>query len=165
MIILRSKILLVLIVIMIGVVHSSKPSVSKLSQFSIRSIHEFLEAGGNCTQVVDYYLERAYRYNPTLNALISFNSRLKSEAIELDEHYNHRRHRSGGRHMMKGRLHCVPVLVKDNVDVKEMSTTGGIRALRYSIPNKDAFVVKRLRDEGGLIIAKTNLAELGFGSR
>lgn len=145
---------------------------NKLTDFSIHSVHEFIRAGGSCAQVVDFYLERAYRYNPMLNAIISFNPRLKSEAIELDELYNANRRRHQGRYYggyangtMKGRLHCVPVLVKDNVDVKEMPTTGGIKALRYSIPNKDALVVKRLRDEGALIVAKTNLAELGAGER
>lgn len=147
---------------------------NKLTDFSIRSVHEFIRAGGTCAQVVDFYLERAYRYNPMLNAIITFNPRLKSEALELDQLYNMNRKSqpNGGYYgignvnrTMKGRLHCVPVLVKDNVDVKEMPTTGGIKALRYLIPNKDALVVKRLRDEGAIIVAKTNLAELGAGER
>lgn len=134
-------------------------SSAQLSEFSVKSVHEFIRKGGNCSKVVDYYLERAYRYNPMLNALIMFNSRLKSEALELDDYY----WRNNGQ--MKGRLHCVPVLVKDIVDVNGMPTTGGIKALRYSIPNRDALVVTRLKNEGGLIVAKANLAELAAGNR
>lgn len=130
-----------------------------LSDLSIKSIHEFIGRGNNCSRVVDFYMERAYRYNSTLNALITFNGRAKSEAIELDEYY----WRHQGR--LKGRLHCVPVLVKDNVDVSGMPTTGGIRALRHSIPNRDALVVKRMRLEGAVVVAKVNLAELAAGER
>lgn len=131
----------------------------QLSEFSIKSIHTYIANGHNCSQVIDYFLQRAYVYNPKLHALISFNSLAKSEALELDEYY------WGSDRRMKGRLHCVPVLVKDNVDVKGLPTTGGIKALRYSIPNRDSLVIERLRREGALIVAKANLAELASSDR
>jgi amidase len=131
---------------------------AQLSDFSVKSVHDFLlDDSGSCSKVVDYFLERSYKYNPKLNAIITFNSRLKADALKIDEEYQ----KSG----FKGRLHCVPIIVKDNIDVKELPMTGGIKALRYSIPNRDALVVKRLKDEGALVLAKSNLAELAAGER
>ena len=54
-------------------------------------------------------------------------------------------------------------MVKDNIDVRKIPTTGGIKALRYSIPNTDAIIIEKLRLEGAIVIAKSNLAKLGSG--
>lgn len=60
-------------------------------------------------------------------------------------------------------MHCVPVLVKDNVDVAGMPTTAGSTALADSVPPDDAFVVQQLRDEGAIVLAKANLDKFAFG--
>jgi Asp-tRNA(Asn)/Glu-tRNA(Gln) amidotransferase A subunit family amidase len=57
----------------------------------------------------------------------------------------------------------IPIIVKDNIDVRQIPTTGGIKALRYSVPNIDASVIEKLRVEGAIVIAKANLAELASG--
>lgn len=126
-------------------------------EFKVSSIHKLIQnRNATCKDIIKYFLERAYKYNPKLNAIINFNSKAISEAIELDKAYCLNE-------QFVGRLHCVPVIVKDNIDVKNLPTTGGIKALRYSIPNKDANVIARLRAEGAIVIAKSNLAEMAFG--
>src|SRR5207302_7117041 len=62
----------------------------------------------------------------------------------------------------KGRrspLHGIPVVLKDNYDTFDMPTTGGSVLLEGSIPSKDAFVVKKLRDAGAIVLAKVNMSE------
>ena len=61
---------------------------------------------------------------------------------------------------MRGPLHGIPVLIKDNIDTRDrMMTTAGSLALQGSIAERDAFVVERLRDAGAVILGKTNLSE------
>lgn len=129
---------------------------SDLNEYRISNIHKLLKSRkSNCTDVANYFLLRSVKYNPVLNAIISYNPNLFKEAAELDDFYD----KSDGQ--LKGRLHCIPIAVKDVVDVVGMPTTAGIKALRNSYPLKDAEVIARLRAEGALFISKTNLGELG----
>ena len=59
-------------------------------------------------------------------------------------------------------LHCVPIILKDNFDTADMPTTGGSVTLAKSVPPDDAFVVKRFREAGAIILAKANLTELAL---
>jgi amidase len=61
-----------------------------------------------------------------------------------------------------GPMHCVPVIVKDNYETIEMPTTAGSLSLKDMMTGKDAFVVKRLREAGAVMIAKSNMAEFAF---
>jgi hypothetical protein len=61
-----------------------------------------------------------------------------------------------------GAMHCVPVLVKDNYETVDMPTTAGSLSLQGMMTGKDAFVVKRLRDAGAVMLAKSNMAEFAF---
>lgn len=61
---------------------------------------------------------------------------------------------------IRGALHGIPVLIKDNIDTADkMQTTAGSLAMVGNIAPNDAFVVKRLREAGAIIIGKTNLSE------
>ena len=62
----------------------------------------------------------------------------------------------------KGPLHGVPVLLKDNIDVKGMHTTAGSLALADLIAEKDAFIVTKLREAGAVILGKANLSEFAY---
>ena len=101
------------------------------------------------------YLERIEdmdRRGPAIRSLIEINPDAMAIARSLDEE-----RRSRG---PRGPMHGIPVLIKDNIDTHDrMTTTAGSYALEGSIPPRDAFIAKRLRDAGAVIIGKTNLSE------
>jgi Asp-tRNA(Asn)/Glu-tRNA(Gln) amidotransferase A subunit family amidase len=112
-----------------------------------------------CVQVVQAYLRRIEAYDdrgPALNALISINPAALATAAELD------RAQTSGRGPLRP-LHCVPIILKDNFDTFDMPTTGGSVTLESSIPLRDAFVVRKLREAGAIVLAKANLMELARG--
>jgi amidase len=106
-------------------------------------------------RLAEMYLERIEkvdRRGPALNAVIETNPEALSIADSLD------RERKQGR--VRGPLHGVPVLIKDNIDTADrMMTTAGSLALVGARPQQDAFIVGRLREAGAIIIGKTNLSE------
>jgi Asp-tRNA(Asn)/Glu-tRNA(Gln) amidotransferase A subunit family amidase len=109
-------------------------------------------------QLVTAYLARIAAYDqkgPRLNAMIALNPRALDVADALDKE------RSDGR--VRGPLHGVPVVIKDNYETSDMATTGGSIALAGFMPGRDAYQVKRLRDAGAVVIGKTNLHELARG--
>jgi mandelamide amidase len=94
--------------------------------------------------------------NKHLNAVIHFNrEQVLRDAQQLDQEAD-----SG---LFRGRLHGVPLCIKDNIHVKDMPNTAGTVALKNFIPDKDAASVVLLKEQGSLIICKTNLHELAFG--
>jgi amidase len=104
------------------------------------------------------YLSRIRAYDlqgPRLNAFISMNKRVLEAADALD------RERAAGR--VRGPLHGIPIVIKDNFETADMPTTAGSLALTGFMSGRDAFQVKRLRDAGAIIIGKTNLHELASG--
>jgi Asp-tRNA(Asn)/Glu-tRNA(Gln) amidotransferase A subunit family amidase len=127
---------------------------------TISGIHDALAAGlTTCVEVVQAYLRRIDAYDdrgPALNALITINRHALETAADLD------RIQSASRSALRP-LHCVPVILKDNYDTADMPTTGGSVTLAESVPLRDGFVVKKLRDAGAIILAKANLTELARG--
>jgi amidase len=110
-----------------------------------------------CHSLVDTYLERIEAYDktgPAINSIVVVNPNARAIADDLD-----RRMATSGR---VGPVHCVPVIVKDNYETIDMPTTAGSLSLKGMMTGKDAFVVKRLRDAGAVIIAKSNMAEFAF---
>lgn len=109
-------------------------------------------------ELVDLYLARIAAYDdagPALNAIIRLNPRARERAAALD------RERADG--MVRGPLHGIPVLMKDNYDVAGMPTTGSSLALAGLMPPDDAFQVARLIEAGAILLGKTNLHELAAG--
>lgn len=92
-----------------------------------------------------------------LHALIRLNPDARSAAEALDRE----QHVSG----VRGPLHGIPIVIKDNIDLRGLPTTSGCYALSAAMPRIDAAQVGRLRDAGAVIIAKTNMAELSFEIR
>src|SRR5262249_52844359 len=89
-----------------------------------------------------------------INSIVVVNPDVERQADELDRHFS----QSG----FTGPLHCVPIIVKDNFETKGIQTTNGALALAGYIPDKDAFQVKRAKDAGALVLAKSNMAEWAF---
>jgi len=89
---------------------------------------------------------------PRLNAVITLNPNALDMANDLDSE------RAEGK--IRGPLHGIPVLIKDNINTKDdMATTAGSLALADNFAAKDAFIINRLREAGAVILGKTNLSE------
>ncbi len=104
--------------------------------------------------LVDAYLARIAAIDdsgPTLNAVIALNPSARADAEALDAE------RAAG--TLRGPLHGIPVLVKDNIDVAGLPTTAGSLALANHVPADDAALVASLRKAGAVILGKTNLSE------
>ncbi|AWN22607.1 amidase [Deinococcus irradiatisoli] len=95
------------------------------------------------------YLSRIEALNPRLHAVISVNPQALGDAQALDRLPPEQR----------GRLHGLPVLIKDNIDVAGLPTTAGSALLANHIPASDAPLVARLRAAGAVILGKTNMTE------
>ena len=80
----------------------------------------------------------------------------RADAREADE----RRARGASR----GPLDGLPIAIKDNIDVAGIRCTGGSAWFRDRVPRRDAFVVRRLRAAGAVIVGKTNMYELAYGA-
>jgi Asp-tRNA(Asn)/Glu-tRNA(Gln) amidotransferase A subunit family amidase len=133
------------------------PQEFELIEATISDIHRAVLAGKvTCHALVEGYLERIHAYDRAtqLNAIVVTNPNALAEADELDEEFR----RTGKLRP----LHGIPVIVKDNYDTKDIQTTGGSLALKGSIPPDDAYQVRKLREAGAIVLAKSNMAEWAF---
>ena len=96
------------------------------------------------------------RKGPALRAVITINPKAIETARALDEERKTKGPRSP--------LHGIPIVLKDNIDTTDLPTTGGSVLLEGSLPPDDAFVVKKLRAAGAVIVAKVNLSEFASGA-
>ncbi|HEY7290643.1 MAG TPA: amidase family protein [Vicinamibacterales bacterium] len=130
-----------------------------VSEKSIRDLDQAMASGtATSRQLTEAYLARIAAYDqrgPALDAIIATNPRARDEADALD------RERAAGR--VRGPLHGIPLLVKDNYDTIDLPTTAASVALKGSMAGRDAFQVKKLRDAGAVILGKTNLHEFARG--
>lgn len=108
----------------------------------------------SCRDVVSSFISRIESFNPTVNAIITLNPNALTIADDKDAMIA-----SGN---ATGRLFCIPILLKDNYDTVEMSTTGGCLALAGNQPIVDAPSVTALKNAGAIILGKTNLHELAL---
>jgi amidase len=125
-------------------------------ELTVRDAQAAMSSGRvSARRLAEMYLERVERIDrrgPALNSVIETNPDALSIAESLD------RERKQGR--VRGPLHGVPVLIKDNIDTADrMMTTAGSLALVGARPQRDAFIVQRLREAGAVIVGKTNLSE------
>lgn len=122
---------------------------------SISQLQADLTAGRTTSEaLVAAYLGRIAaidRTGPTLRSVISINPNALAEARALDAE------RQAGR--VRGPLHGVPILVKDNIETRDLPTTAGSLALKDNMTNRDAPMAARLRAAGAILIGKTNLSE------
>ena len=126
------------------------------TEASIAQLHDQLQRGEiTSVELVDWYVDRIAAIDqggPGLNAIIEVNPDARSIALSLDREWQ-----SAG---PRGPLHGIPVVLKANIDTADqMVTSAGSLALAAHIPSEDAFIVKRLRDAGAVILGKANLSE------
>ena len=135
------------------------PAGFDVMEKSVRELGAALDAGEvTSVELVDGYLARIAafdQYGPTLNAMIAINPNAREEAAALDAE------RAAG--SVRGPLHGVPVVVKDNYDTADMPTTAGTLGLATSVPPDDSTQVRRLREAGAILLGKTNMHELARG--
>ena len=143
---------------------ASPPAPVSISSFDvmekpIADLQAAMTAGTiTSRQLVEIFRARITAYDkqgPAINAMVNLNPQALATADALDAE------RKAGR--VRGPLHGIPIVVKDNYETLEMSTTAGSIALFYFHPASDAFQVKRLRDAGTVIVGKTNMHELAAG--
>ena len=133
------------------------PAVSafELDELSIADLSKRMESGGDTARsLAEKYLARIDaldRRGPTLRSVLETNPDALADADALD------RERKAGR--LRGPLHGIPILLKDNVGTDRMTTTAGSLALEGCVVPKEAFAAKRLRDAGAVFLGKANLSE------
>lgn len=126
-----------------------------LEEITISDLQERFESGDlTSRQVVQAYIDRIEavdRSGPSLNAVLTVNINALDIADRLDQE-----RRDGN---VRGPLHGIPILLKDNINTADMPTTAGSMFLEGSIPRSDAFITSKLRDAGAVVLGKTNLSE------
>ncbi|MES1951934.1 amidase [Salinisphaera sp. S4-8] len=136
-----------------------EPATFKFVEGTIAQAHAAMRAGTlTCEALVQGYIDRIKAYDdtgPTLHAVINLNPRALDRARMLDRNY--------AVDGPSGPLHCVPVLLKDNFDTADVTTTAGGTAMQYNRTPDDAFSVAGIIDAGGIILGKANLDEFAFG--
>ena len=136
----------------------SARAVFQLEEATIAGVHAAMKAGRlTCAGLVDQYLDRIEAHDkrgPALNAITVVNPDARQQAAALDQRYK----ASGP----AGPLHCVPFIVKDNFETTGLQTAAGSLALKDFDPGRDAFQVKRIKEAGAIIVAKSNMAEWAF---
>ena len=126
----------------------------------------FKDGSLTCEQLVAAYLDRIERFDrggPVLNGIVTVNPRAIAEAQALDAYFA--THKT-----LKGPLHGVPVVVKDQVETKDIVTTFGSVAQDGYLPEEDATAIVKLKAAGAIILAKTSLPDwatswFGFSSK
>ena len=134
---------------------------------TIDEIHDAYRSGiVTAETLVDAYLDRINAYDqkgPTLNAIVTINPNATQRAAELDQHFDN----TGG---FVGPLHGIPVLVKDQVETSDIETSFGSSLFAEYLPERDGELVRRLREAGAIVLAKTTMPDwasswIGYSSR
>ena len=138
----------------------STPAI-EVHEATVADLQQAMTTGrATSVQLVDAYRARIAAYDqrgPELNTMIRLNPNARADAQRLDEE------RRQGR--VRGPLHGIPIILKDNFDTADMPTSGGSLALANHQTPDDAFVVRKLRDAGAVILGKSNMHELAAASR
>ena len=153
------------ILIALGAICVAPPAISQpantfdVVEATIDEIHAAMRSGGlTCLQLVQSYLDRIAAYDqagPKLNAVQNVNPRALEQAADLDVKF-----KDSGE---MAPLHCIPVMVKDQIETDFMPTTYGSAMFKTFTPKRNATVVERLQGVGAVILAKTNMGEFVAG--
>ena len=137
----------------------ARGQTADVTSATIEDLNRAFNAGTlTSEQLVERYLARIAAYDdagPRLNAVITLNPHAVERARALDAE-----RREGG---ARSPLHGVPVVLKDNFDTADLPTTAGSVMLAGSMPPDDAFLVRKLREAGAIVLAKVNMSEFASG--
>jgi amidase len=130
----------------------------RVEETTIAQVHAAFRARTlTCHALVQSYLDRIAAYDkkgPAINAIVTLNPEALATADSLDARF-----RASG---PAGPLHCIPMIVKDNFETRGLQTTAGSLSLEGWKPAQDATMVRRVREAGAIVLAKSNLAEWAF---
>jgi amidase len=133
----------------------ASPAPLDIVELSATDARDRMAAGAVTSEgLTRAYLDRIAKVDddgPRLDSVIELNPKAIADAQALDAE------RKAGK--VRGPMHGIPVLIKDNVDIAGMVNSAGSLALADNRPPNDAFMVQRLRDAGAVILGKTNLSE------
>lgn len=150
----------VAVIVTLGVVPAASRKTLNLDEATVADLHAAFRAGTlTAERLTTMSLARVAAYDrqgPTLRAVITLNPKAVDTARALDAEWK----KSGPR----SPLHGIPIVLKDNYDTADMPTTGGSILLEGSMAPDDAFVVKKLRAAGAVILAKLNMSEFASGA-
>src|SRR5690242_4934556 len=136
-----------------------RPRNDVVYEASITELQSAMSAGRlRSVDLVDAYIARINAYDhagPVLNAIIRLNPNARADAAALDAE-----RRSG---KVRGPLHGIPVILKDNYGTRDFITSAGTIALAGMRTPNDAFQVRKLREAGAVILGKSNMHELASG--
>ncbi len=131
-----------------------------IEEATIGQVHAAFKTGAlTCTALVNSYIARIERYDrqgPALGAIASVNPQAARDAARLDREFQTRG--------LTGPLHCVPVILKDNILTAGWETTAGVAALAGFIPDHDATAVTRLKAAGAILLAKATMPDLALNT-
>jgi Asp-tRNA(Asn)/Glu-tRNA(Gln) amidotransferase A subunit family amidase len=129
-----------------------------VQEATIADIHAAMQAKKlTCRALVQAYLQRIEKFDkqgPALNAIVVTNPRALEEAAAMDQRFA-----KGG---MVGPLHCIPMIVKDNFETIGLQSANGSITLQGFVSDKDAFQVRRIKEAGAIVLAKSNMGEFAF---
>ena len=125
----------------------------ELLEVGIAELRRRMESGElDAVRATELYLERIEALDSKIASVLEINPEAQAIARTLDQE------RAAGR--VRGPLHGMPILLKDNIDTADrMTTTAGSLALEGSVPLQDSTVARLLREAGAVLLGKTNLSE------
>ncbi|MFV0267515.1 MAG: amidase [Draconibacterium sp.] len=125
----------------------------ELNETTVAELQKKMEAGElTAESICQKYLDRIEKVDAYLKSVIELNPDAIEMARQLDGEWE--------KGTIRGPLHGIPVLIKDNIDTGDkMMTTAGSLALAGNVVEKDAFIVGKLREAGAVLLGKTNLSE------
>ena len=152
------KLIPVFILACIAIPSGQTPPPFEVQEATVAQIHSAMKAGRvTCRSLVEQYLRRIDMFDkngPATNAIVVTNPDALKQADAMDQRF-----KQGG---MTGPLHCIPMLVKDNFETIGLQSANGSLSLQGFVSDKDAFQVRKIKDAGAIVIAKTNMAEWAF---
>ncbi|NHC45076.1 amidase family protein [Motilibacter aurantiacus] len=136
------------------------PAPFVVEETTVADIHAaFADGSLTCQGLVLAYQQRIAAYEhagPGINSLVTLAPDLMKQAKALDKQYRKAKGEVGP-------LHCIPVVLKDNIDTAGIQTTAGSKALLGSVPERDAAITAGLKADGALVLGKGNLDEWAHG--